>query len=307
MKWTLTLLCLILAFTAPCEAGEIRAKLDTSVRLDAQSGKDSRWQYRIRFYPQFKLNNNLSFNAFVNTGDSFASSYNTLDDSSADYFYLRRLYLRHQQGQGKTELGVIPTYKGPVSSTGLSKDGWITGARQVFAVNPHSQLEFVIGELDHLDKPSAFQSVHKLNYFEMEYSSALSQRTSFEFSVERMLEANFMRAELRHNLTSEQQYALELIHRLDTDNVKVVLSIEHSLTLFNHQAWLFAYYSYVDGRFGPRAELTEDFLDTGHAVSTELKGAVGFASALQWFAKLEHYQRSQTSRFQVGLQYKFSS
>ena len=32
---------------------------------------------------------------------------------------------------GKTELGIIPTYKGRVSSTGLSKDGWITGIRHV--------------------------------------------------------------------------------------------------------------------------------------------------------------------------------
>lgn len=187
MKKSLVLLCLIVVYPLPCIADNLKVQLDTSMRLDKQNGKDARLQYRVRLYPQWSFSDNLSLNVFINTGNRFSSSYNTLDDGNTDYLYIRRLYLRHQQGQGKTEFGVITTYKGPVASTGLSKDGWITGSRQVFAVNPHSKLEFVIGELDHLDKPNAFESFDKLNYFEAEYSSAFNQQTGYEVSLERML------------------------------------------------------------------------------------------------------------------------
>lgn len=305
-KKTLILVNLMLAFCFQSKADNLQFRLDTSARLDIRTEKQPRWQYRVRFYPQWSLSANLSLNAFANTGKSFASSYNTLNDDAADSFYVRRLYLRHQQGLGKTEFGIIPTYKGPVASTGLSKDGWIAGLRQVFAFGQLGKLEFVAGELDHLQTPSAFQSIDKLNYFEMEYSGAFNQQTGFELSLERMLEGNFLRTELRHTDTADHQYALEFIDRLDNNKFKVVLSFSRPLETFGNQTELFAYYSYVDSNFGPRAELTEDFLSPGHALSAELTGTFNTRIALKWFAKLEHYQRSDTSRVQFGLQYKFS-
>lgn len=39
--------------------------------------------------------------------------------------------MRHTGSYGKTEFGVTPSYKGPVASSGLSKDRWIEGMRHV--------------------------------------------------------------------------------------------------------------------------------------------------------------------------------
>lgn len=83
---------------------------------------------------------------FAAKGNDFSSSHNTLDDGQADLFYIRRLYLRHQNANGKTEIGILPTYKGRVSSTGLSKDGRIAGLRHVANLR-YGKFEVVLGEL----------------------------------------------------------------------------------------------------------------------------------------------------------------
>jgi hypothetical protein len=73
----------------------------------------------------------ISFNAFAATRNDILSSHNTLGDGNVELFYLRRAYLRHENDQGKTEIGILATYKDRVSFTGLSKDGWIAGTRHV--------------------------------------------------------------------------------------------------------------------------------------------------------------------------------
>ena len=91
-------------------------KLDIQVRYDNRSNRPSREQYRLRYYPSIALNASWSINSFIVTGEDFSSSHNTFGKESTDYLYARRLYLRHETHSGKTELGVIPTYKGRVSS-----------------------------------------------------------------------------------------------------------------------------------------------------------------------------------------------
>ena len=114
---------------SPTYSVELKAKVDTQLRFDDRSGRDERYQYRVRFYPSIIFDDDKmwSFNFFAATGGDFSSSHNTFSDADVDPFYLRRAYLRHENAQGKTEIGILPTYKGRVSSTGLSKDGWIAG------------------------------------------------------------------------------------------------------------------------------------------------------------------------------------
>ena len=118
-------------------------KLDIQVRYDNRSNRPSREQYRLRYYPSLAITSAWSVNSFVVTGDDFSSSHNTFGSDNTDYLYARRLYLRHESESGKTELGIIPTYKGRVSSTGLSKDGWITGVRHVKQLQNDTAIEIV--------------------------------------------------------------------------------------------------------------------------------------------------------------------
>ncbi|ALS97433.1 hypothetical protein AT746_03520 [Lacimicrobium alkaliphilum] len=101
-----------------------------------------------------------------------------------------------------------------------------------------------------------------------------------------MLDVNFLRAEIHHADADadadEHQYALALIGRLDNDKFKVVLSLSRPLTALGERTEFFAYYSYVNDDFAPRAELTEDFLDTGHALSFELQGRLPEHNPLTW-------------------------
>lgn len=277
-------------------------KGDVKLRLDHRTQSDSRYQYRLRFYPKWQLDQNWSALALASTGSGFASSHNTINASSNQKFNLRRLYLRHQNQKGKTEVGVIPTYKGRVSSTGLSKDGWITGVRNVSRL-PQGELEWVVGELDDDVEPGIFRRLDKLNYAEVEYSHRFSALWSAELAWDHMLDDNFVRGEVRYQSQSQRAYALELINNLNNHKFKLVASVEQQHQLYGYGFESFAYYTYARSDFGQRAELTEDFVDFGHAFVLELKGKLSEHYPLSWFSKSEFYQ--QQNRYQVGLQYKF--
>lgn len=304
----ITIIFLVLTFDTAV-ASDFSAKLDASLRLDDPSTRDERYQYRVRFYPSvtFDQQKHWSLNAFAATGDNFSSSHNTLDDGSADLFYLRRLYFRHENDQGKTEIGILPTYKGRVSSTGLSKDGWIAGLRHVTNVS-HGKFEVVLGELEDTRASRALKAPEDLNYIELEYSGNLSPQTSIELSLERLLGSSFVTGEVRYQTANEMAYAAELIDKVDTNDFKFVASAEKNFHVYSQQWEVFAYYSYVSDNFGGRAALTEDFLATGHGVAIELESSLSFASSfapfvapLDWFAKFEVY--AGNTRVQFGVKY----
>lgn len=140
------------------QAAEYSQSMDMQVRLDKRSSQSSREQYRIRFYPKVSFNDSYSVHGFVVTGNDFASSNNTFGNASNDYIYLRRLFARYQTNNTRSEFGVIPTYKGKVSSSGLSKDGFIKGARFVHENIANGQLELVIGELNNTSPKNALKS-----------------------------------------------------------------------------------------------------------------------------------------------------
>lgn len=242
-------------------------------------------------------------NGFAVSGDEFSSSYNTIDDGESGYFHLRRLYVRHVQSFGKTEFGYIPTFKGRVSSTGLSKDGWIAGIRQVVQSDA-GEFEVVLGEMTNTEKRDPIRSVKNLDYIELEFSSAISNQFSYEASLERMLGDNFFRGEVRYHHSDDTVFALEAIDRLSEHQGKVILSVETITSLFGEPIELFGYYSYVGTGFGQRAELTEDFLSTGHGLALELEGAFPGNQFFDWFAKFEGYEGS--TRFQLGIKGKLT-
>lgn len=269
-------------------------KLDVQLRYDNRSNRPSREQYRFRYYPSLALSKTWSLSSFVVTGDGFSSSHNTLGSSNTDYLYARRLYIRHQSDYGKTEFGVIPTYKGRVSSTGLSKDGWITGLRHVRSLRNNSALEIVVGQL------ANEQANHALdigkgnsgdNYFEVEYSARMGHRHSYEASIERMLRGDFLRAEYRFNYATDNTVFFENVQRIDASANKFVAGMSGvfsgAFLRLPHPIEYFAYYSYVDDEFGERVELTEDFLGTGHGGSVEVSSVLSTQHGLDWFIRVD--------------------
>jgi hypothetical protein len=302
--FTSHLLLLVLILITPAKAAEFSAKVDSSIRFDDRSGRDERYQYRIRFYPTIALDEKKvwSINAFATTGDVFSSSHNTFDDGGSDLFYIRRAYLRYETNQGKTEMGILPTYKGRVSSTGLSKDGWIKGLRHVSNLK-RGKFEVVFGELEDTRASRALNLAKNLNYLEVEYSGELSEQSSFEVSLERLLDSNFVTGELRFQSANNITYAAEIIDKVDTNDLKFVASVETELSVYSQQWEVFAYYSYVSDKFGARAELTEDFLATGHGLAIEVASSLN-QMPLDWFAKFEAYESN--TRIQFGLKYSLS-
>ncbi|WP_289028936.1 hypothetical protein [uncultured Paraglaciecola sp.] len=288
-------------FISVANSAEFSGKLDTQIRLDERSGKDVRYQYRVRAYPSlvFGENSDWSVNGFAVTGDSFSSSHNTFNHSVSDNLYLRRLFLRYASKDGKTELGVLPTYKGRVSSTGLSKDGWIKGLRHVQNV-AHGQFEIVFGELKNTQASSALHLAKDLNFFELEYSGNINSHFSFEVSAEHLLTDNFASGEVRYQAGIGVTYATELIHNVSSDGLKLVLSAATTVELFSQQLEVFGYYSYVSESFGARAELTEDFLATGHGLAIEVESSLNFVP-LDWFAKFEVHDDNTWA--QLGIKY----
>ena len=263
----------------------------------------------MRYYPSLSLTSTWSVNSFIVTGDDFSSSHNTFGSDTTDYLYARRLYLRHETNEGKTELGIIPTYKGRVSSTGLSKDGWITGIRHVRKLQNNTALEIVVGQLANAEASEAFNVGEEDEYFEMEYSANMGERHSYEASFERMLNGTFARAEYRFRINEEDTAFVELVQRTDESAAKIVVgtSGEFTMNAFNtaYPVEYFAYYSYIDSSFGERAELIEDFLGTGHGGSVEFGGVLSEKRDIEWFIRADVVD--SVSRLLAGVKLSFES
>lgn len=275
-------------------------KLDLQARVDDRSSRDIRYQYRVRYYPQYTFNDSWSVNGFAVTGDEFGSSHNTIDDGAADYFYLRRLYARHEGDYGKTEIGIVPTYKGRVSSSGLSKDGWITGIRHVRSI-AGNQLEIVVGQLSSLNPSTALNTPDDLDYIEVEYSANINDKWSYELSAERITSGNFLRTELRYQHAPNAYLFGEFIQRIDDTKAKVVLGVEGEISIMEYPIEYFAHYSYVSDEFGLRAELTEDFLGSGHGISAEFSGDIR-TTKFSWFVRYDGIE--SRTRVLAGLKWK---
>lgn len=307
MKGLLGTLCLFIALAAPFAGHTVQFQHngDVQVRHDDRSGTDSRDQYRLRWYPTLDLGREegWSLHGFAATGNSFGSSHNTFGSAGQDRLYARHLFLRHSREGGKTEIGVIPTVKGAIASTGLSKHGWIKGVRQVFA-RRQGNLEIVLGQLDDVDPSNAIELPDELNYIELEYSSRYFGNRSYEFGLDRVLESNFARTEVRYKTETDWVLGAEVIYRLSPREPKVVISADGAWRLWSRAVDVFAYYSYVTDEFGPRNRLTEDFLDAGHGVSLELSGKIARSVPLSWFTRLQNVDGR--SRFMVGLKYAFA-
>lgn len=289
------------ALIAPHVSADYQQNVDLQIRADDRSSQDIRYQYRVRFYPQYTFNQSFSAHGFAATGDDFASSHNTADDGEADFFYLRRAFLRHSGDYGKTEIGIVPTFKGRVSSTGLSKDGWIAGVRHVRQLQGDSQFEVVVGQLENLNPARALDAPNEIDYIELEYSARMGQRNSFELSIERMTEANFLRAEYRYQMNADHLVFAEWVKRAANTQSKVILGLKGEFTVWEQPIEYFSYYSYVSDSFGLRAELTEDFIDVGNGFSAELSADVDSVSA-SWFVRLDHIDGR--SRVLAGLAWK---
>ncbi len=289
MRTVVLLLPTLLASALAQAEFDYSDKVDMQYRYDARNDRDNRNQYRLRYYPQltFGDDDSWSLNSFVVTGDDFGSSHNTLDAPAKDYLYVRRLYARHEGGYGKTEVGVIPTYKGRVSSSGLSKDGWIEGIRHVRNLPNDSALELVVGQLTNTDPATALALPDTLDYIELEYSARMDRAQSYEVSIERMTGGNYVRGEYRWKYDESRTIFIELVQRLDRTETKTVTGLSGELNISGYPVSYFAHYSFVSEGFGPRAELTEDFLGNGHGFSAEVDGSLSSDLGLDWFVRMD--------------------
>ena len=251
-RLTLPLL-LATGFYAAPGAADFSHRSDLSVRLDGGSDRSLRGQYRLRLRPALSFGDAWSLHGFVATGREFKSAYDTIDDDVV--VHVRRLFARLERDGGKLEVGVVPPYKGRVSSTGLSKEGWLRGARIVRAL-PSGALEFVVGDLSDLRAKTALSSPFDVDYYEVEYSGRLGGTWSFEIGGESMFGDRFVRGELRYRSRREVDWAAELVRNLSVDSSKVVFSASKRFSGPASGVEWFSYYTYTGSEFGLRAELS---------------------------------------------------
>lgn len=297
-QWSRLILWTILVLLNVPSLAEFSHDSDLSIRIDDPSDRRSRNQYRLRLRPSWSFGSGWSAHAFVATGDQFDSAYNTMSNND-DGIHTRRLFLRYQRDDSKIELGVIPPYKGRVSSTGLSKEGWVRGARGVLGM-PNGALEFVAGALRELDASQALSSRFEFDYFEVEYSARFDETWSYELGAEKMFDDRFLRGEIRYESERHPTVTAELIHNATASSSKFVLSALKEIERPRGTLEWFTYYTYSEEKFGQRAELAEDFLEFGHALATSLEGRVSSFERLNWFAELEVYE--DLTRIKLGLE-----
>ena len=300
MRNLLALLLLGTALHSGAAAAEFRQEGDVSIRYDDRSDRPSREQYRVRWSPEFSFSSQWSVHAYVATGAAFPSAYNTFGEN--DDLNVRRLFGRWTDGEHKLEFGVIPPFKGRVSSTGLSDEGWIRGVRGVFALGS-DRLEFVVGDLNDLRASHAFSSAFDLNYYEVEYSGQFSDTVSYELGGERMLGENYLRTELRITNRSDLAWSAEFVHGFDSNSTTSTLCFLAPFSFWHGELEWFTYYSYVPLDFGARAILTEDFLGFDHALGTLAEYRHSALKRVKWFAELE--TGDARNRVKLGLEVDF--
>jgi len=274
--------------------------IDAEFRVDGRTDRDDIWQYRLRYFPTVNLtaDKSWSINGLITTGDAFNNTRNSFD-GSPHKLYMRRLFLRKSYAAGKTEIGVIPTYKGRLSLTGLSGDGFIKGIRQVVKVDDDTAVEFVAGNLEDMDAANALDFPDDLNYYEFEYSSRVAQRHHIELGLERMLSGNFTRAEYRYDLDNTHAATMEWVQRVDEAETKFTTGFTGQLPAFENPIGYAAYYSYTSEHFGPRGMLTEDFIDFGHGFSVDCFAQIPGLPSTSWFVGYDLIDA--THRLQVGI------
>ena len=75
--------------------------------------------------------NHTNSNNDENGKDNINNGNNTTDDGNVDAILFASRFLPHENEQRKTEIGILPTCIGRLSSTVLFKDGRIAGLRHV--------------------------------------------------------------------------------------------------------------------------------------------------------------------------------
>jgi len=155
-------------------------------------------------------------------------------------------------------------YQKKVGSKGSDK--WVASQSGKF--------EWVVGELSDTRSSHALGIAEQLNFIEIEFSSSVTNDFAYELGFERILDANYARGEIRFSRQTNVSYGLEIIGNIAEQEFKYVASLTSEFKLMSLPAELFIYYSFVDDNFGKRAELTEDFLSTGHGFSAELESSI---------------------------------
>ncbi len=291
----------LLLFCASSWAG-FEHRSDVSLRLDMRSDRPDRGQYRVRLEPDVTLGARWSLHAFLATGEAFPSAYNSFDQSQT-HFSLRRLFARYASDAYRLELGSIPPFKGRVSATGLSKEGWIRGSRFVYS-SADAQFEIVAGDLGRGRADRALTAPYDFNYFEVEYSARLNDTWSYELGAERGFDDTFTRSEVRLTPGDEYAWSVELLNNLTEGGISFTTGIsrESAGGAGIVEEWLI-FYSYTSPRFGARALLAEDFVGFGHSSGLYLSGTVSEEDRLSWFAEIEVGETR--SRLKVGLSMAF--
>lgn len=285
----------------PSARAQFQLDGDVSLRYDDTNTRDERGQYRFRVESGYAFGDVVSLHTFITTGVGYSATFNTIDKND-DEIHVRRLFLKFENDRGKLEMGTIPTYKGRVSSTGLSANGWLKGLRGVLR-HRSGTWELVLGELGDRQAQRALSPAQELNYIELEYAKQLTGQWSYELGFEHMLDDEFFRAELRYEPEEDLVYSVDAIHNTSANAAKFVAGMERTFAIGSLPVDWYIYYAYAERGFGPRAELTEDFLDFGHALANEFSGSFADSKHLTWFVKTEVYE-SQI-RGQLGVQFVF--
>lgn len=286
-------------------AVEIVHKVEAQTRLDERSGKPARYQYRVRAASSFQWDNNSdwSFNTYLATGDEFANAHNTFGADENQTFYLRRAFVQYDTGSHFIQAGVIPTFKGRVSSTGLSKDGFIKGVRGVYVLRQNALIELVLGSIEDLRSARALDAPSSIDYVELELSFDLNDVSSMEVGLEHMTDLDFLRLEYRYQVKPDVFLNFELVNNIGSADSKLLMGVEGEYSFNGFVFDLFAYYNYVGESLERRADLTEDFIDTGHSASVEIELPISLGSKGKVFFRTDVYQ--DNSRFITGLKFKF--
>jgi len=252
----------------------------------------------------------LQLDGLAGTGSKYTSQWNTAYDALGDSrdphpFYMRQIFLHWRLKEIRAEFGVIPPVKGTVSATSLDKDGWIRGGRFVTSIFSDGQLELVMGGLDRLTEPNAFQTWHSLNYFEVEWTQNWARTHRFELGLVRLKQQQYSRAEIRLRSAESAMGVFEVSGEALWNHTSETHAIDIGASAIWPWVTVSMEYAYVPEAFGILGLLSNDFLTNGHLLMGQLKGRLSSIKPLGWFLQQHVGESVMNTKIGVSLTHEF--
>lgn len=230
---------------------------------------------------------------------------------------VKHLYIKKKIGDNTyVDVGAMSTTYGD-SMTGLSKDGWIDGARVTLLLDSGDKIEVTAGHLGDPSEANLFSRVDdfKFDYYEVKVSGRVLENLMYQAGIQSIDDEDYIRIAGKKTLEVLTGQLLRLtgeaMVNLETGGTKLAAGMQFQIgKLFSAQSNTIAFVNFLhtSDDFGVGQKyMNENFLsdEDGSKIQIGIKGRIGDNKNLSWNVSYGHSLESGNHEVRVGIEWKF--